>query len=403
MKKISSIILAMLTLAACQEFEPVFTSKYDAPAREKVWTESEVTAKYGKIITIAELAAKYEQEKSWNMDEDLVISGIITTTDQPGNFYKSFYIQDATGGMEIKIGKNGLYNDFPQGMRVWVVCRDLTLGMYGYKSGDKYGMGMVQVGASRNVKDDGSFADKYETSYIENAIVINTHVLKGEIEEQVAPVPISSASELPVGLSDTQATNSKVGALVTMKGLTYGNEVFALLYLDSNKDKESYTNRIFLSDSNGTSETCPTHNVAHGKTHGITTWAMSKVKLTELMLMGCWDGCKVGSGANYLKDDAGNYVTVGSLKGEDGKYTAIEKIAVSLSQYFKLDGKSVQIRTSGYSKFSDLEIPADVLSGRRTIDVTGVLTLYQGSIQLTVNSAADFKYSDGTPLYPGMK
>ena len=41
-----------------------------------------------------------------------------------------------------------------------------------------------------------------------------------------------------------------------------------------------------------------------------------------------------------------------------------------------------------------------VLSGKRAIDVTGVLTNYQGSLQFVVNSAADFVYSDTQePLY----
>ena len=60
----------------------------------------------------------------------------------------------------------------------------------------------------------------------------------------------------------------------------------------------------------------------------------------------------------------------------------------------------IQIRTSGYCRFSDYEIPEDVLSGKRAIDVTGILTNYQGSLQLVVNSAADFVYSDTKePLY----
>ena len=35
----------------------------------------------------------------------------------------------------------------------------------------------------------------------------------------------------------------------------------------------------------------------------------------------------------------------------------------------------------------------------RAINVTGILTMYQGSIQVTVNSQKDFTYEDGTPLY----
>lgn len=57
----------------------------------------------------------------------------------------------------------------------------------------------------------------------------------------------------------------------------------------------------------------------------------------------------------------------------------------------------IQIRTSGYSKFADKEIPEEVLKGAKTIDVTGILAFYQGSIQITVNSLSDFVV-DGKPL-----
>lgn len=70
-----------------------------------------------------------------------------------------------------------------------------------------------------------------------------------------------------------------------------------------------------------------------------------------------------------------------------------------MSQYFKLGSTDIQIRTSGFSKFGDLEIPKDVLDGTKKINCTGVLTLYQGSFQVVVNSQADFTYEDGTPLY----
>jgi len=85
-------------------------------------------------------------------------------------------------------------------------------------------------------------------------------------------------------------------------------------------------------------------------------------------------------------DEQGNY-----------SYPGIARDAYSVSQYFKMDNTEIQVRTSGYAKFSDIEIPAEVLSGAKTIDITGVLSLYQGSIQLTVNYLSDFVV-DGKPL-----
>ena len=380
MKKSLIITAALLALASCglkEEFQPVFTGKYPAPEPERYWSDED----FDKITSIADLVSGYTIGRP-KVLTNTVIKGVVTTTDRPGNFYKSFYIQDETGGIEIKVGKNGLYNDYLLGQTVYVDCEDLTLGMYGYKSGNYGGMGMAQLGFS---DPSGS----YETSYMEIPLLIDAHVLRGNSSElhPVTPAVITSASQLPNPKTATQATSKLIGSMVTLKGLTYGNEVFCLLYLDSNQDKKSYTNRVFLSSSNSSDPTC-----------GITTWAMSKEKMTEYLYSGIWDECKVGSGSTYAEDEEGNTLTVGSYRGENGLYDAsingfngIERTAYSVSQYFKLGSTDIQIRTSGFCKFCDVEIDPDVLSGKATIDVTGVLTLYQGSFQLVVNNIDDIK------------
>ena len=381
MKKSLIITAALLALASCglkEEFQPVFTGKYPAPEPERYWSDED----FGRITSIADLVSGYTIGQPKVLGST-VIKGTVSTTDRPGNFYKSFYIQDETGGIEIKVGKNGLYNDYLLGQTVYVDCEDLTLGMYGYKSGNYGGMGMAQLGFS---DPTGS----YETSYMEIPLLIDAHVLRGNPSElhPVTPAVITSASQLPNPKTATQATSKLIGSMVTLKGLTYGNEVFCLLYLDSNQDKKSYTNRVFLSSSNSSDPTC-----------GITTWAMSKEKMTEYLYSGIWDECKVGNNGNngpYAEDEEGNTLTVGSYRGENGLYDAsingfngIERTAYSVSQYFKLGSTDIQIRTSGFCKFCDVEIDPDVLSGKATIDVTGVLTLYQGSFQLVVNNIDD--------------
>ena len=397
MKKILFAAAALLMFASCglkEEFQPVFSGVPDAPAPYKYYQDSD----FAKIITIADLASCYTPGKPFIMPagdatyspglavaeklSGAVIKGRVSTTDKPGNFYKSFYIEDETGGMEIKMGKNGLYNDYLPGQTVYVKLEGLTLGMYGYKTGNYGGMGMVQVGFA-----DPSAA--YETSYFEIAYIIDKHILRGNPADAQPVVPeVITESQLPNPKTATQKTNKYVGKLVTLKGLKYADEMFCLLYLDSSKDKKSYTNRVFLSDSNGIG--------TYGKTHGVTTWAMSESKMKEYLFQGLWDECKVGSGNDYLKKEDGTDCTVGDLKG-DGTYPGIEKAAYSVSQYFKMGGTEIQIRTSGYSKFGDCEIPSEVLSGAKSIDVTGILTLYQGSIQFTVNDISDFVV-DGKPL-----
>ena len=393
MKKIILIAIAVSAVVSCQslreEFQPVGTLHYQNPPAYRVYSDKDF-AGY-KRYTIAELAASYtpgESSQYVYKGANAYISGRVSSNDQPGNFYKSLFIQDETGGIEIKIGKNALYNDYLPGQKLYVKLNGLTIGMYGYKYGAYGGMGMIQVGYSDPTGE-------YQTSYLETSLLIDTHIFRADPKDIQPVVPaVVEAKDLPDSKNDTQASNKYVGALVTLKGLTYAGENFALLYLNPNQDKKSAKNRVFLSDSNNTNG---------DKTHNIKTWALSKSAMEEHLLNGDWDGCKVGSGKTFLQYK-GKDATVGcdSLKlDKNGQatYPGVARQALSVSQYFNFSGREVQIRTSGFCKFSDLEIPKDILDGSKKINVTGVLSLYQGSIQLSVNSQYDFTYEDETPIY----
>lgn len=353
----------------------MFTGTYDNPDYQQ-------TQVLERTHTIKQLAKMYTtQGKPIEIEEDIIIEGVVNTTDQPGNHYKSLYIQDETCGMEIKLGRNGLYNEYKLGQTIYVKCKGMTLGMYGFKEyNERYnsgGMGMLQLG----------FEDptgEYETSYLEHQILVDRHVIKGPLGNPRTP-DLLDEGKLPERLH-CQRDNEFLGKYVTLKGLRYADETFALLYLDSNKDKKAAYNRVFLSDSNGVE--------GSDKTHKITTWAMSESKMKEYLFAGYWDACKVGSGNDFLLDENGANVTLGTLRG-DGTYPTVEKAAYAVSQYFKTSGgREILIRTSGYCKFSDVEIDPEVLSGKKTIDLTGIMAMYQGDIQFIINDLDGVKIND---------
>src|SRR5574344_353142 len=162
------------------------------------WGEPEpyTPAQMTPTMTIAQFKALYQGTPLEITDENIVISGTVISSDRAGNFYRSFYIQDQTGGIEIKIGKTGLYNDYKRGMTIYVKPKYLCLGAYG---------GMVQLGAV-------SSEERYETSYIDVQELINRSVFRGEIGEEAAPLEITSASGLSV---------SNLGKLVKLMNVEY--------------------------------------------------------------------------------------------------------------------------------------------------------------------------------------
>lgn len=63
--------------------------------------------------------------------EDVIVSGIVVMDDRSGNYYKKFVIQDETGGIEINLDQNNIYNDYPVGRKVYLKCKGLTLANNG--------------------------------------------------------------------------------------------------------------------------------------------------------------------------------------------------------------------------------------------------------------------------------
>ena len=148
----------MALLAGCEEFQPVFTGQYDDP-------EYVEPVEMKATVTISELKDMYTANgrKPITITGNVVIAGQVTTSDKVGNLYKSLYIQDETAGIEVKIGKNGLYNEYRLGQWIYVDCEGLTVGDYN---------GMIQIGYSDPTGE-------YETSYMEHSSIIDTHVFKG--------------------------------------------------------------------------------------------------------------------------------------------------------------------------------------------------------------------------------
>ena len=346
MKRIYTILFAVATLfTACEEFQPVFTGKYENPEDQYIYTDEDFNNEFTSIV---DLKAMYTG-KPVKITKRCVIKGQVTTSDQVGNLYKSLYIQDETAGIEVKIGKNGLYNEYKLGQWIYVDCTDLTVGDY---------KGMINIGY-----EDPS--GEYETGYLEHAYIIDNHIFKGEYSDPVKPVEVTEANLLK---------DVNLGRLVTIKGLKYDNHIFILAYVDPNGNRKDYTNNGIFIDEEGPDN------------YGVTTWACSETKWKEYLYGGNFDSVEV----------AGK--TVGDFKNAKGTYD-IGSMAYAVSQYFKMGSSTVQVRTSGYARFADTELPAEVLNKTATVDFTGILTKYNGESQFTLIDLNGVKKSDGTYWY----
>ena len=370
MKKTIIAIFALSALASCQslkeEWQPVFTCDSNLPADFVPYTESNLPGFTGTWSTIKELKALYNG-KPVEVTGNVWIKGQVISSDKTGNIYRELYIQDETGGIDLKLGKSSLYSEFSLGQWVYVYCDGLTLGAYN---------GMPQLG----LEADKTTTNDYETSYIDVQAIIDQHVFRGEIKDPLKPYVITE-DELKAAIK-AGFEGELWGKLVTVEGVSYSNEVFALFYPNSNLPHTSANpeNRVFLSDKG---------------TWGIDTWACSKNKFIEYLESGVWDSAEVGSGNTRYGSILGkpsDYLQPGKTLDSFGAdaYITYKEIMIKyansnyVSHYFKLGSTTVQVRTSGVARFSDTKLPSKLYNGRANADITGIMTLYNGSAQLSL-------------------
>ena len=380
-KTLLALFAATVALASCQslkeEWDPVLTFGEIEPAPLTLYTESTLPGFSGHFTTIKQLKSKYKGG-GVEVSGNTWIKGQVTSDDRSGNLYRELYIQDETGGIDVKIGKSSLYSDYKLGQWIYVYCDGLTLGAYN---------GMPQLG----LEADNTSTNEYETSYIDLQAIIDQHIFRGAYGTPLTPAVVGEA-EIKAALS-AGYTGELWGKLVTVKGLKYGDEIFALLYPNSNLAHKSGNpeNRVFLSTPQNERDRIPGFDY----TWGIDTWAMSKALYIDYIRSGNWDTAEVGSGSTRYgpitgkpKDYLPAGITLQSF-GTDADLTYKEimvKYATAnyVSHYFTLGGTSIQVRTSGYAKFSDEKLDARILDGSATVDITGILSIYSGAAQFTL-------------------
>ena len=325
----------------------MFTGKYEDPEYQKIYTDAD----FESFTSIAEVKDMYvaNGSKPYKIQKTCVIKGQVTTSDQVGNLYKTLYIQDETAGIEIKIGKNGLYNEYKLGQWLYVDCTGLTVGDYN---------GMINIGYEDPTGE-------YETGYLEHQYVIDYYIYKGAYDTPVKPVVVTE---------DELHNKENLGRLVTIENLKYDNHIFILAYVDPNGDRKDYNNNGIFIDEEGPDN------------YGVTTWACSESKWKEYLTAGNFDSVEAPGG------------TVGKYRNPDGTYS-IGSMAYSVSQYFKMGSTDVQVRSSGYARFADTEIPSEVIDGTATVTFTGILTEYKGAAQFTLIDLDGVLKADGTPWY----
>ncbi|MDO5497926.1 MAG: DUF5689 domain-containing protein, partial [Alistipes sp.] len=178
---ILAMVVACFALVGCYEdFENV-------PERQ-IFDDTTFEAQFpdAEHITIAECKAIFTnahgsisgtgENSSWNdtkyvlVEDDLYIKGKVVSDDEQGNVYKSLYIQDETGAIEVKLNNN-VGVRFPYGTWVYVRLKDLYIGNYRM---------MLNIGGAPSESYNKAGEHKfYANSNLEIQSIIDRHVFPG--------------------------------------------------------------------------------------------------------------------------------------------------------------------------------------------------------------------------------
>jgi len=133
MNKINISISVIISLFVVTIFNGCVKGDFDKP------TIKIPTVDFAANMTIAELNTFYSdsmQSAFGLINKDIIIKGIVISSDFTGNIYKKIYIQDETGGMDIELDPAPqsvpyFYNAYKLGQRVYIKCKGMYMGNYG--------------------------------------------------------------------------------------------------------------------------------------------------------------------------------------------------------------------------------------------------------------------------------
>lgn len=228
MKKLllASVVLAAITL----QLSSCVKKKFDTPPD---------TNTYDPQLTVTHTI---EQIKRFPVgvaiDSNAVISGIVVMDDRSGNYYKKMVIQDSTGGIEVLVDQNNLYNDYPVGRKVYVQLKGLFIGEYGQNK---------QLGYTPDASGSVSNIPFVEAG---------KYIIKANY-----PNPVVADTFTVAELSNVSAMQAHLNTLIAIKDVEFADDAVGAPYAQL-ASLASATNRT-IKDCNGSTITLRTSGYAN--------------------------------------------------------------------------------------------------------------------------------------------
>jgi hypothetical protein len=177
-----AILMLMGTLASCDKNFDEPPGPQDQPIAPN--------------MTIAAFKAMHTTPGNFtDINQDIIISGIVVANDKSGNFYKQLFIQDTTGAIQLSLDATNLYTSYPVGRRIYVRAKGLTLS-------DNNGTMILGVKALIN---GANSLEGIPSGFI------SRYIIGGSINNPVSPLEVTFAD------LTTNMQNRYINALIKLK------------------------------------------------------------------------------------------------------------------------------------------------------------------------------------------
>ena len=166
MRNLKPLLLLILLL---------FSSCYDRHSEPS--TEPLTMVANAKIEVLRQLCAN----GCYNIVSDIVCVGRVTSSDRNGNFYRSMFVEDETGAVEVKLGTYNIEAQYPIGLEVALHLNGCAIMLNN---------GTLQVGLPPQSFD--SAPREFEAQE-----VINLHIVRSSSVEVISPLSLNIPSLNP--------------------------------------------------------------------------------------------------------------------------------------------------------------------------------------------------------------
>lgn len=199
-------LIAAVFLAACVQDDD-FTTPSNLGEAENLKLTTLLSDPNYQEVDIDYVKGLFVNGEVTEITSDIYVKGYVVSSDENGNFYKEFYLQDApsnpTAAIKVAMNVTDIFGKYNFGREVYVNLKGLYVGET--NSGD----GITAIGGG----SDSNLEDLVEITEAR----ANAQVLRSELTETIVglPVAFSALSSSHIGMyvtvSDAQFENAVVG------------------------------------------------------------------------------------------------------------------------------------------------------------------------------------------------